>query len=248
MSRAGPVPAWLRPLAVAAAQVRPEQLSPFLPPPDGGRQSAVLVLVGEGPAGPDLLLIERAEAMRSHPGQPAFPGGGADPGDAGPVQTALREATEEVGLDPAGVQVLATLPGLWLPPSGYVVVPVLAWWHTPGLVYVADPAEVAGVHRVPVSELVNPAARVRVRHPSGWVGPAFDVRGLLVWGFTAGLLDRLLALAGWERPWDPSRVRDLPPEALTLAARTSAADPDPGAAAQSAATTSQVAPAAERSR
>ena len=64
--------------------------------------------------------------------------------------------------------------------------------------------------RVPLAELLDPANRVCVSHPSGFVGPAFEVRGLLVWGFTAGLLSRLLAIAGLERPWDTSVVRPLP--------------------------------------
>ena len=51
---------------------------------------------------------------------------------------------------------------------------------------------------------------MRVRHPSGFVGPAFDVRGLLVWGFTAGIINTLLDLAGWTIPWDEGRVIDLP--------------------------------------
>lgn len=203
-------PRWLAPLAQAARAVRPEQVTRFLPPPEGGRRSAVLMLFGEGPEGPDILLIERAATLRSHAGQPAFPGGAADPGDDGPVSTALREAREEVGLDPVGVRVVTTLPALFLPPSGFVVAPVLAWWQTPSPVYPADPREVAGVERVPVAELADPANRVRARHPSGWVGPAFDVRGLLVWGFTAGLLDTLLRLGGWERPWEPGTLRELP--------------------------------------
>ena len=192
----------------------PEQLSRFLPPEDGGRTSAVLVLLGEGADGPDLLLIQRAADMRSHPGQPAFPGGAVDPGDAGPISAALREAEEETGLDPSGVEVFATLPDLWLPPSGFVVTPVLGWWRTPSPVYAAAPAEVAAVHRVPVAELTDPGNRLVVTHPSGYVGPAFKVRGMLVWGFTAGLLDRLLAISGWEVPWDRDRTEPLPASAL----------------------------------
>jgi 8-oxo-dGTP pyrophosphatase MutT (NUDIX family) len=194
--------------------VTPEQLSRFLPPEDGGRTSAVLVLLGEGAAGPDLLLIQRAADMRSHPGQPAFPGGAVDPGDAGPISAALREAQEETGLDPVGVEVFATLPDLWLPPSGFVVTPVLGWWRTPSPVHAAAPAEVAAVHRVPIAELTDPGNRVVVTHPSGYVGPAFKVRGMLVWGFTAGLLDRLLAISGWEVPWDRDRTEPLPASAL----------------------------------
>jgi 8-oxo-dGTP pyrophosphatase MutT (NUDIX family) len=205
------VPAWLRPLVDAAAVVRPEQLSRFLPPDDGVRESAVLILFGEGPAGPDLLLIERAHDLRSHAGQPAFPGGGIDAEDLDAVAAALREAQEETGLDPAGVDVVTTLPALWIPVSGHSVTPVVGWWRNPSPVRVVDPGEVASVHRVPLSDLVNPANRVRVQHPSGHIGAAFQVRGLLVWGFTAGLLDRMLHLAGWEQPWDASRIVDLPP-------------------------------------
>ena len=214
------LPAWLHPLTRAASGLRAEQLSRFAPPEEGGRESAVLVLLGEGPEGPDLLLIERAHDMRSHAGQPAFPGGAIDPGDGGPVGAAVREAVEETGLDPQGVVVLRTLPSLYLPPSNFVVTPVLAWWRAPSPVRAVDPAEVASVHRVPLEELTDPANRLRVRHPSGYVGPAFAVRGLLVWGFTGGLLDRLLHLGGWERPWPVERVEDLPADALAAARRT----------------------------
>lgn len=214
------LPGWLQRLVKAAGEVRPDQLSRYLPPESGGRQSAVLILLGEGPSGPELLLIERATTMRSHAGQPAFPGGATDPGDGGPAGTALREAAEEVGLDPTTVQILAELPALWLPPSGFVVTPVLAWWHTPHPVSALDPAEVASVARVPLPELADPANRMRVRHPSGYIGPAFDVRGMLVWGFTGALVDQVLGLGGWEQPWDTDRLADLPEQAIELAART----------------------------
>jgi 8-oxo-dGTP pyrophosphatase MutT (NUDIX family) len=213
-------PSWLQPLVDALPSVRPEDLSRFLPPAEGGRSSAVLILFGDGPDGPDLLFIERAATLRSHAGQPAFPGGALDDTDAGAVAAALREAQEEVGLAPAGVDVLGTLPDLWLPPSGFVVTPVLGWWRDPHDVGVVDVAEVAAVVRVPIAELADPANRLSVTHPSGWIGPAFDVRGLVVWGFTAGLTDRLLALGGWEQPWDRSRTRPLDPQAAALAVRT----------------------------
>jgi 8-oxo-dGTP pyrophosphatase MutT (NUDIX family) len=210
-------PDWLQPLVNAAAAVPAEELSRFLPPDEGGRESAVLVLFGEGTDGPDVLLIERSSHLRNHAGQPAFPGGAADPGDESPVTTALREAVEETGLDSRGVDVLLTLPALWLPPSGFVVTPVLAWWREPSTVEPVDTTEVAAVVRVPLSELADPANRFRITHPSGWIGPAFAVRDLLVWGFTAGLLDRLLSLGDFALPWNADDVRDLPDDLWQLA-------------------------------
>lgn len=219
-------PQWLRDVAKGADDGELAALAQHLGVGDmEARRSAVLMLFGPGqessagPGGParsdhgasgvDILLIERAHTLRSHPGQPAFPGGAVDPDDSGPVDAALREAVEETGLEPGGVDVLTTFPDLWLPPSGFVVTPVLAWWREPSPVRVMDPAECASVHRVPVSELVDPAHRLRVRHRSGYVGAAFKVRGLLVWGFTAGILATLLDSAGLTMPWDESRVEEM---------------------------------------
>ncbi|MGY1738301.1 NUDIX hydrolase [Geodermatophilus sp. SYSU D00684] len=176
---------------------------------DTARRSAVLILFGEGPHGADVLLIEKSALLRTHAGQPAFPGGGADPGEDYPVGTALREAHEEAGVDPAGVRVLATLPELFLGPSDNLVVPVVGWWDDPRDVAVGDPREVARVARVPLADLTDPANRFRVRHPAGYVGPAFGVAGMVVWGFTAGLLDAVLEAAGLARPWDVRDVRPL---------------------------------------
>jgi 8-oxo-dGTP pyrophosphatase MutT (NUDIX family) len=178
------------------------------------RRSAVLILFGEGPSGPDVLLIEKSAHLRSHAGQPAFPGGQADPGDDYPVGTALREAQEEAGIDPAGVRVLATLQELFLGPSDNLVVPVVGWWDDPRDVTVGDPHEVARVARVPLADLADPANRFRVGHPSGYVGPAFAVADMLVWGFTAGLLAAILEAAGLAAPWDQTDVRPLPASAI----------------------------------
>ncbi|WP_256960264.1 NUDIX hydrolase, partial [Streptomyces scabiei] len=102
LDKAG-LPTWLDPVVHAAETVEPLQLSRFLPPENGsGRQSAVLILFGEGASGPELLLMERAGSLRSHAGQPSFPGGALDPEDGdpqtdGPLRAALREAEEETG-------------------------------------------------------------------------------------------------------------------------------------------------------
>ena len=202
------VPAWLADLASAAAAMEVPRV--LRPPAFGGRRSAVLILVGDGPAGPDLLFIQRSEELRRHAGQPAFPGGAIDPGDDGPVAAALREAAEETGLDPGGVQVLGTLPELYIPRSGFRVVPVLAWWREPSAVGPVDIGEVTAVERIPLANLADPRHRVMFRNPSGRTGPAFRIGSMLIWGFTAALVDRLLALAGWERPWDPTNIRERP--------------------------------------
>lgn len=182
---------------------------PALSAPRPGRRSAVLMLFADGSDGPDLLLTARASTLRAHAGQPAFPGGKQDPGEDA-VQTALREGAEETGLEPSSVTPAALLPDLFLGPSGFLVSPVLAYWHTPGPVGPVDPAETAAVARVSVADLVNPDHRGRVRHPSGYVGPAFDVAGMVVWGFTAGLVEVLLDLGGWTVPWDRQREVPLP--------------------------------------
>jgi 8-oxo-dGTP pyrophosphatase MutT (NUDIX family) len=204
-------PQWMAHLVAQLGQQDLGFFSRFLPPDEGGRPSAVLILFGPGAeGGEDVVLTERSHSMRSHAGQVSFPGGAIDPVDAGPVSAALREAQEEVGLDPAGVQVVAELPALYLPPSNFVVTPVLAWWAQPSPISVVDHLEVARVLRAPLSELTDPARRFTVSHPSGFVGPAFDVDGLLVWGFTAGLLSKVIELAGLERSWDRADHRPLP--------------------------------------
>jgi len=217
------VPRWLAGLAQAAAgMTMPTRMRP---PPGGGRPSAVLILFGEGPGGPDLLLVQRSPFLRRHAGQPAFPGGAIDESDGGPVPAALREAAEEAGVDPSGVQVLAVLPELFIPRSGFSVTPVLAWWRRPGPVEPGDPMEISSVARVRVADLAEPANRLTARYPSGEAGPAFRVGGMLVWGFTAMIVDRLLAIGGWEQPWDAGSAEDLPPEVLRAAA--GGLDPSP---------------------
>jgi len=210
VSNATGLPGWWQPLLSRLEGVDARDFTRLPTPEDGGRLSAVLVLLGEDDDGPDVLVLERAATLRNHAGQPAFPGGVADPEDADAAATALREAAEEVGLDPLTVQVVAELPTLWIPVSNFLVTPVLAWWRSPHPVVALNAAEVARVDRLPVRELLDPGNRLRVRHPSGWIGPAFRVRDLLVWGFTAGVLSTLFELAGWARPWPMDRVEELP--------------------------------------
>ena len=201
-------PGWLRDLAATAAVMEVPKIA--RPPASGGRHSAVLVLFGDGAHGPDLLYIQRSEGLRRHPGQPAFPGGKIEASDDGPIAAALREAVEETGLDPAGVDVLTTLPEMFIARSEFRVVPVLGWWRTPSAVRPTDIGEVAAVERIAVAELADPANRLMMRFPGGRSGPAFSIGPMLIWGFTALLTDRLLALGGFERPWDADTIRALP--------------------------------------
>jgi len=208
-------PGWLDPVIGALDTISGSDLTAFVPPEDhGARSSAVLILFGEGEAGPDLLLTERSHTMRSHPGQVSFPGGRLDPGE-GPREAALREAWEETGLDPAGVQVLGELPELWLPPSNNVVTPVVGWWRDPSPVSVRSLEEVHAIYRVPISELRDREHRIRVRSPRrpDLIGPGFLIgpdKDVILWGFTGGIVARLLAYVGWIEDVPDAPIIDLP--------------------------------------
>jgi len=159
----------------------------------------------------DVLLLRRAATLGSHPGQIAFPGGRIEASDAGPISAAVREAVEETGLDPGGLEALGTLPELPLPVSNHIVTPVPAWWSRPSEVLAVDHAETVEVFRVPVADLVAPENRASSVHTVGdraIRSPAFFVDGRLVWGFTAIVLSRMFEELGWALPWDERRVLD----------------------------------------
>ena len=191
--------------------------------PARARRAAVLVLFGvldsaparDGgpghvPADLDVLLHRRAATLGHHPGQVAFPGGGIDPEDGGPEAAALREAVEETGLDPTGVDVLGTLGELPLPVSDNVVTPVVGWWTRPSRVAAVDHREAVDVFRAPVADLLEPARRGVVVHPvprGRSRTPAFELDGgVVVWGFTAIVLSGIFDALGWTVPWDQHRT------------------------------------------
>ncbi len=228
------IPAWLEAVREASEQVTVADLTRFAVPDDfDGRSGAVLLLFGGHTFETGtLLLTERAHDMRSHPGQVSFPGGGVDPGETA-HRAALREAEEETGLDPAGVEIFGDLPRLYLPPSNFAVTPVLGWWAAPSPVGVVDPAEVHAVYEVPIDELLDPAHRIAVRLPRyrDYTSPAFLIgpgHQLILWGFTAGVIARLFDQLGWSRPWDDSDVRELPERMWARGARLSETRIEPG--------------------
>jgi 8-oxo-dGTP pyrophosphatase MutT (NUDIX family) len=230
-------PPWLQPLVDNIGEI-PNAYRRRLPPDvlamvtaardesSPSREAAVLVLFsgpetapGDGvPDDADLLLTVRASTLRHHAGQAAFPGGAADPGDDGPVATALREAHEETGIDVSRLRPLVTMERAFIAPSQFDVVPVLAYSPDPGPVAVVDQTETAIVSRVPVRAFVNPANRMMVyRGDLGqrWAGPAFLLNQMLVWGFTGQVISAVLDVAGWAEPWDADDLRELD-EALQL--------------------------------
>lgn len=204
-------PEWLDRARDAIAAADSGYFERFAPPAEGGRRSSVMMLFGPAAgSGEDVVLTERSHTMRAQPGDISFPGGKREPSDDSDAAAALRETQEEVGIDPASIDVVAELPEIYLSPRKFVVRPVLGWWRDPGSVEQFDPAEVHRAVRAPLADLLDPAARFTVTHPSGYTGPGFEFDGLFIWGFTAGLLSAVLDFGGLTVPWDRGVERPLP--------------------------------------
>jgi 8-oxo-dGTP pyrophosphatase MutT (NUDIX family) len=160
------------------------------------RPAAVLVALTER-AQPGMLLLHRPSTMRSHPGQIAFPGGGIDPGETA-VEAALREAHEELGIDPAQVRVIGTS-DVYKTHSGFEITPVLAV-VPPDLDIVPNPVEVEQWFEVPAAFALDPA-----NHKQQWVEWEGDMRAYNeivwrehnIWGITAALIVNLSRRLKW---------------------------------------------------
>lgn len=183
-------------------------------PQRSARSSAVLMLFSgdpharELPADAGIVLTHRSPGMRSHPGQMAFPGGRVDDTDTNIVDTALREGWEETGLDRMSVTPLLQLDPVQAGNDGHSVYPVAAYRDELGELWPASPMETDDVFTASIAELVDPANRLTV----GWNayrGPAFKVRGYVVWGLTGGLIASVIEAAGWENEWDRDAIAEL---------------------------------------
>ena len=183
--------------AAVAAPGRPSSdydLNPAVMLPPGRRLVPAAVLVGivDRAAGPQVILTKRSPRLRHHPGQIAFPGGKVDPGDADAVSAALREASEEAGLDPALVQVMGTLPAHETV-TGFAVTPVLARID-PAFRPVAEAGEVDEVFTAPLAHVLDRGRyRVESRLWRGEVRRYYAVPygPYYIWGATARILRAL---------------------------------------------------------
>lgn len=151
--------------------------------------ASVLVPIVAHPAGLSMLFTQRTIHLKAHSGQVAFPGGRAEPGDASPEFTALRESQEEIGLAPERVEILARLPD-YLTRTGYRVTPVVGL-IVPPLGLAPDPREVQDVFEVPLAFLLDPRNHRRESRELngrtvGYYVVQFGER--VIWGATAGML------------------------------------------------------------
>lgn len=166
-------------------------------PEIAGHPAAVLIAVTDR-AAPGIILTQRTETLRRHPGQVAFPGGRIDPGDEGPIGAALREAEEEIALPPSAVEVIGTA-DLYRTITGYEVTPVVGV-VPPDLALTPSEAEVAAVFEVPLAFLLDSANHVEAT--ALYQGRERRYYEILwgerrIWGATAAMLVNLSRRLRW---------------------------------------------------
>jgi 8-oxo-dGTP pyrophosphatase MutT (NUDIX family) len=161
------------------------------------RRSAVLLALFAQDGQTHLLFIRRAESLRNHSGQIAFPGGSFEASDASLVETALREAAEEIGLLPARVEVLGLLEPVFTAVSNFLITPVVAYLPDGPGQLLRQPDEVAELLILPLQALADPA----IAHTEVWTSSGlsrtvyfYDYANLRIWGATARIFAQLLCL------------------------------------------------------
>lgn len=202
-------PKWVRSLSAAVAH----RYSQSAPPPQQTvtpQAAAVLVLLTDGPDRVQVLLTERASGLRNYPGRLSFPGGARDRADADPQATALREAHEEIGLNPASVHILGLLPTFVDPKGRFIVTPVLAWSACPDFTGSVSSDEVAAVHQLAIRDLSATNGTGQGLGQARSSGkPAALVS--LVGPMTAAIIDVVSALLSSPRPDDSNNIHPESP-------------------------------------
>jgi 8-oxo-dGTP pyrophosphatase MutT (NUDIX family) len=156
------------------------------------RGAAVLIPVVDRGAQSTMLLTKRAETLRNHTGQVAFPGGRIDPEDGTPERAALREAEEEIGLSARHVDIVGRMPD-YVSGSGYRITPVLSV-VSPGFELTLNPEEVDAAFEVPLAFLMDPANHTHGSRFWGgqeWFFYDMPYDGRRIWGVTAGIIRTL---------------------------------------------------------
>ena len=162
-----------------------QPLKPFERPPV---PAAVLIALVRRPEGHTVLYTERSPDLRAHSGQVAFPGGKVDRADAGPAAAALREAHEEVGMEPGDATILGYMPTYYTG-TNYLITPVVAE-VTPSAPFVPNPGEVHSVFEVPLNRILDAQTYGRFRISRGGKEHStwqIDHDGHVIWGITANL-------------------------------------------------------------
>jgi 8-oxo-dGTP pyrophosphatase MutT (NUDIX family) len=188
------LPNWLNP--IVDVLTKPTQFWEYRPTDlITAKQSAVLLLFSDENSTPNLTFIKRSQFLKHHPGQIAFPGGLIEPTDPDLVATALREAQEEIGLNPDSVLPIGALPQISIEVTGFAVTPIISYWQQPHPVSPVATDEVAEVFAVPIEKFILPNSKVWAVKQN-YKGPAFLIDEKLIWGFTATVLAELFTAAG----------------------------------------------------
>lgn len=167
--------------------------------PDHSRPGAVLILFYPGEKTVSLVLIQRPEYQGVHGGQISFPGGKWEKSDESLICTALRESNEEIGINPDDVHVIGKLSPLYIPPSNYLVTPIVGYACAP-LSFHPDNKEVDSIIEIAFEDLISRDI-IQRRTISTSVGlfadtPAYVIGPHVIWGATAMIISELLEITG----------------------------------------------------